>query len=329
MCINPKHFNGATIPCRMCWQCRSNMVSDWVGRCIAENKVSGRTLAFSVTYGRNPRMLSADHPHADKLVYADVQAWLNRLRKSVAPEPMRFFVTGERGSTKGRTHWHLIAFFKKRLPPNLVFKTEKFLHGWQEEVHGTWSSGKLFWEHGFTYIDEGDAAGIQYIAKYILKSKYDLFAEKSVGMSSKPPLGARYFESLAARYVTQGLAPRDFFYSFPDVYAQDGSKRQFMLQGRSRDNYLRSFVKSWVAEYGDEPWPQSEILDEFCEREAASVLPAEDLGNLITRFLQKREEFKQWPVNPVRESPDLAVRREFLNAWHNALRFQREQNKGT
>lgn len=240
MCEQPLVVNSAEVGCRKCKQCRSNYVTDWVGRCIAEGEVSVAVSSVTLTYREAG-------PHTAILTYSDVQRFLRSLRRDGFP--VRYVVAGEYGTKKGRAHWHAILFWKARAPWHEVRKN---FH--QEN-----------WPHGFSFWDESNVAALKYVCKYILKPTDDDYAQSEFYMSRFPPIGAEYFRRLARRYVEAGLAPQDASYSFPDVRQENGELVRFWLHRHSLDRFIKSFLVQWELYRGGHP-PVSELVEDWCDK---------------------------------------------------------------
>ena len=237
MCISPCRLdNNQEVACRMCWQCRKRKVSDYVGRCIAEAKMSNKTFAVTLTYDGDQGV------NAVTLIYKDVQDFLKRLRKNYK---VRYIVTGEYGSAKGRSHWHIILFFKDSWP----------------EVTSNKRVDWKYWKHGFSYFQEPDWKGFEYCLKYVLKDQTSRQSDSHLAMSKKPPLGHEFFQQLAKQHVEQALVPQTYFYKFGDVRDYKNREKGFMMQGKTRENFMETFINEWEAKYDHEPL--SEIVNDY------------------------------------------------------------------
>ena len=242
MCISPCRLdNNQEVACRMCWQCRKRKVSDYVGRCIAEAKMSNKTFAVTLTYG-DDNLKDHEKVHAVTLVYKDVQDFLKRLRKNYK---VRYIVTGEYGSAKGRSHWHIILFFQDNWP----------------EVTSNKRVDWKYWKHGFAYFQEPDWKGFEYVLKYVLKDQTSRQSDSHLAMSKKPPLGHEFFQQLAKQHVEQALVPQTYFYKFGDVRDYKNREKGFMMQGKTRENFMETFINEWEAKYDHEPL--SEIVNDY------------------------------------------------------------------
>lgn len=237
MCIAPtKLDDGTEVGCRECWQCRKRRVNDYVGRCIAESKFAKKTYAVTLTYDADQGV------NAVTLIYKDVQDFLKRLRKKYK---CRYIVTGEYGSAKGRSHWHIILFFRDNWP----------------EVTSNKRVDWKYWKHGFAYFQEPDWKGFEYCLKYVLKDQTSRQSDSHLAMSKKPPLGHEFFQQLAKQYVEQALVPQTYFYKFGDVRDYKNREKGFMMQGKTRENFMETFINEWEDKYDHEPL--SEIVNDY------------------------------------------------------------------
>lgn len=228
MCINPSPLSdGTLIGCRNCKQCFGRRVLDWQGRCIAESKTTAAANAITLTYGRSARN-EILHPRSVVLTYSDVQKYFKRLRKD--GYPCTYFVVGEFGGRKGRTHWHAVVFWHGPVPEHELDK-EMYM---QEH-----------WPHGFSHWKEVHSGSVAYACKYIQKDLNDAEAQGKLAMSKKPPIGSVYFAHRAQQYVDQGLSPQNLFYTFPEAVYRDGKPLRFMLSGRSKEMFLEEYIWRW------------------------------------------------------------------------------------
>jgi len=319
------------VACHKCWQCRENAINDWVGRNIAETKTSKAVHAVTLTYGRDMRG-EVNHERASLLTYSDVQKYLKRLRKVRRQDdgsrhgyPVRYFVTGEFGSKKGRAHWHIMLYWQQWVPPFVLDKNFMEQH----------------WDHGWSYWTDPTPNAVRYNCKYIQKGmgEEDLERQGHLGMSRKPPLGARYFQQLAERYVAEGLAPQSLEYSFPDVKRRKESGRheivRFRLKDRSASLFLQHYLGCWYATHPGKSPPASPLLRLF---EAAG----DDNGdafewvegeNGVLRPMN-RSEWREWTAERMAKQPkpDPVIAKPFGFEWYGwdgwQAAFERENGIG-
>lgn len=278
MCINWVLMpDGNVRPCHACWQCKRDRVSDWCGRCIAEGATSVETLRLTLTYGRDDHY-SVHHPRSQNLHYEDVQKYLKRLRKASVGR-VRYFLTGEYGTRNARAHWHLILFFQGGLPPGIRFE-ERYVHS--------------LWKHGWSYWEYADPEKIRYAVKYILKDAIGGF-DRVHRMSTRPEIGAEFFRLMAENHVLQGLPPVET-YRFPEDWDRHGRPREYRLSRAALFNFLKAYAEIWKARYGDENWPQSELMDAYCDERTRRFYAqgvSFDDADAMRRFLMETKQRRE------------------------------------
>lgn len=269
MCTRPVTLlTGEKVGCQECEQCKLQVANDWVGRCIAESKVSAHTLRLDLTYGSDPAYAGkhVDHRHAQVLCYSDVQDYLKRLR-IYTEGTVRFMCTGEKGSANGRAHWHLVLFFKGKLPPNIVM-FRRYIHDAtkRDENGKTVGEHRSLWPHGWSYWSEANARSIRYAAKYILKDIADT-DQREHRFSQIPPLGHDWFNMAAMRYVKAKLSPQSTMYEFPESIGPDGTPFRYKMSVATAYYFFTSFMDYWRVVYGNEDWPASELVEKYFEEQ--------------------------------------------------------------
>lgn len=287
MCKAPNTLdNGTVVACRECSLCRERAINDWVGRNIAESKTAIACHAVTLTYGRNGAN-DVDHERATLLTYSDIQKYLKLLRRH--GYPVRYHVTGEYGSKKGRAHWHIMLYWLDKVPPHELDKN--FM-----EDH---------WPHGWSYWTEPSFHAIRYNCKYIMKGMGEEERQGHMAMSKKPPLGTAYFRELAEQYVREGLAPQTPEYRFPEVRRRkkDGTEEviPFWLKDRPLEMFLEHFVTTWRATYPGVHIPSSELVEEYLDPGAwkersetnKPFVPPEQPRNPILK-LGPRDSWEWW-----------------------------------
>lgn len=105
LCRNPFiDRGGRPYPCGKCVPCVYRDKRVWTHRILLESFLHASSVFVTLTY--NDQHLPAD----GCLVPGHLQLWLKRIRKSLAPERVRFFACGEYGGTTWRPHYHLAMF---------------------------------------------------------------------------------------------------------------------------------------------------------------------------------------------------------------------------
>lgn len=215
------------IPCKRCWQCRSNHVNDYVGRSLAEAAVSEWTVALTLTYANDEGSdTRADLAHV-VLTPLHFQQFIRALRDDASRKKtgtvIRYLVAGEYGSTKGRAHFHCIIFGKGPRPD--------------------WPQGENFqlleWPHGHSFADwAADDKAVRYVCKYLQKPDY--VTTSWFSCSKKPQLGYEWFMSKAREAGSLGVMPSSFNYLPP------GGRRNYpyLMRGATRRDYFLEIVRN-------------------------------------------------------------------------------------
>ncbi|MBU1335214.1 MAG: hypothetical protein KJ944_19350 [Alphaproteobacteria bacterium] len=217
------------------------------------------------------------------LTYSDCQKLVKLLRRH--GYEVRFFITGEYGSERQRAHWNIILYSDKPLPA---------FSGWDQ--YGRWKAKAPFttrfnwvrtdangkpvyiqngqpawwWPHGFVHIDQLNVQNVKYVCKYVLKD-FDANGKQGHKGQSKGepgksgPIGWKYFEHLAEKYVEQGLAPQTPEYRFPESRTREGEPIHYWLKGRSLELFLEHYIATWLRRWPERKRPKSALVDLFEE----------------------------------------------------------------
>lgn len=192
--------------CGRCRTCRINKQEQWIFRNEMELRLNPEASFVTLTY--RPE----DCP--ESLDYSDIQSFLKRFRKSVAPKPIRFYCTGEYGSKTQRPHWHLL------------------IYGHQFPKLGHYPIEQ--WPSGFAYIGQVTSASIRYTVGYLMKD-----GSHAVTRSSrKPGIGLDGLRILGARFHEYGY---QLEYSTPALQI---GKRYIPLSETMRQALLDGFIQS-------------------------------------------------------------------------------------
>lgn len=221
MCIAPSfvwNTRGPTperipVPCRQCWQCRANRVSDYVGRALCEAAYSSATMLLTLTYA--PR----DDLAEKVLTPVHAQKFIRALRDS--HHKFRYIIVGEYGERKGRAHFHALLFFKGP-SIDMPLKTMCDIPQWP---HGH-VMGELIYSE----------KAMRYVCHYVQKS--DKVASW-FSLSKKPVLGSEFFEAKAQQAAAMGLFPAGFHYLPPG--GEPG--REYLMTGAAKRFYINRVVE--------------------------------------------------------------------------------------
>lgn len=239
MCITPSYIyveRGPTwerqpVPCKKCWSCRTNRVSDYVGRGLAEASVSDWTVALTLTYA--PRDDLADKVLTPK----HFQDFIRSIRKR--GHRVRYLACGEYGDLKARAHFHCILFGKGQRPQ---IPQKKNCH-------------VASWPHGHVFADwDQDEKALRYVCKYLLKNEAGKYW---FSLSKKPPLGAEWFQAKAERHVELGVLPRSFDYLPPG----GDRRRPYLMTRVTRRDFIAAVYDLWIKH---RPFDRAKLSEWVC-----------------------------------------------------------------
>lgn len=191
------------IPCGGCIGCRLDRAAEWQTRLLHESKEHRMNVFLTLSYSEN------NLPPYNSLRKEDFQKFMKRLRKSVYPEKVRYFMCGEYGEQTARPHYHAIIFgydFADKKPHS------KGSRGDQIYVSDTLDQ---LWGLGHCWIGSVTSESCGYVARYIMKKVRGEQAEhhyarpnqetgemipivpEYINMSLKPAIGATFYEKFA------------------------------------------------------------------------------------------------------------------------------------
>lgn len=156
-----KSFKGAVkqqIACGQCIGCRLDKAREWATRMSHEALQHEHNAFVTLTY-------SDDHLPADgSLSLRAGQLFLKRLRKEIAPTPVRFFLVGEYGDHTWRPHYHIILF-------GYAFAGDRIHWRTSPNGHPLFRSPQLerLWPYGHSEIGSLTPESAAYCARYALK----------------------------------------------------------------------------------------------------------------------------------------------------------------
>ena len=191
------------LPCGQCIGCRLERSRQWAVRCMHEASLYADNSFLTLTYddahipSRPGNCVRCTTPHSinRSLCVSDFQDFMKRLRKSLAPNPVRFYHCGEYGENLGRPHYHALLF-------NVDFKDKKFFSSRGGNPIYTSAHLSSLWPQGFAVIGNVTFESAAYVARYVMKkvngdrktSHYEGLLPEYTTMSRRPGIGARWYE---------------------------------------------------------------------------------------------------------------------------------------
>ncbi len=233
------------VPCNRCPACRTRLQNQWAFRCQQEAQVSACYFFITLTYDdKNLVYGGSEEPSLDPY---ELRNFNKRLRKRLEYDEVkyRYFSCGEYGDWFDRPHYHILAFFDKKIS----------LETLEEYVN-------LCWPHGITSTEECNLIeSSKYIAKYTIKSLDKHYKDKSIQppfarMSRKPGIGAnfvndknynRHHHTMSTKVVDSRGTP----YAMPRYYRDrifSEEERAILSDETERKLLLK---RSYYASYND------------------------------------------------------------------------------
>lgn len=177
------------LPCGRCLYCRTKRARDWATRCYHEALTSEASCFVTLTYA--PEHL----PKGGTLVKRDLQLFIKRLRKAIAPVKIRFFACGEYGAHLSRPHYHVLVFGWR--PPDLVLwcTSRKSCTLYRSALV------ERLWPLGYSTVGDVTIRSCGYVARYCLKKVYrcpdyyDGRLPEFTACSTRPAIGRRWLET--------------------------------------------------------------------------------------------------------------------------------------
>lgn len=174
------------LPCGICIGCRLEYARQWAMRCMHEEKMHEESCYLTLTY--NDEHL----PQDGNLRKTDIQKFLKRLRKKIAPVKIRYMQCGEYGDLLGRPHHHMILY-------GYSFRDARF---WKSNGKGQnlYVSELLdsIWQMGYCTIGDVTFESASYVARYVTKKQIgdNIDPDKIqpyITMSRRPGIGMTFF----------------------------------------------------------------------------------------------------------------------------------------
>lgn len=259
---NARRINGKPVvrmlKCRKCEGCRSDDSKQKAVKICLEaqyvNEITRDNCSFiTLTYNNDyiPLYGSLDYfGEYDYGANADWTHFINRLRKSIHPIRIRYFLVGEYGDLNKRPHFHAIIFgynFPDKIPHeesggNIIYRS-KLLESIWTVPRGKPDAGKSL---GYSSVGSVTYESAAYVARYNMKKnigmQYDGFEniinEESGEVIVRPKLSDRYVRYHQETGEPIAVAPERNLSSNGGGLSQDGGigKRWF-------DKYYTDFFR--------------------------------------------------------------------------------------
>ena len=155
------------LPCGRCIGCRLEYSRTWAMRIMHESQLHDHNTFITLTYSED------EIPEDLSLSKNEWQLFLKKLRKSLEPKKIRFYMCGEYGldqdllelgiSSPGRPHFHAIIFGHEFTDKTPVDKNHN------GDILYTSPSLEKIWGKGFVTIGDVTFESAAYVARYVMK----------------------------------------------------------------------------------------------------------------------------------------------------------------
>lgn len=190
LCRAPYMLGSMPCGCGGCLPCRINRRRVWAHRILLESYKHGDNCFVTLTYNDDNVPTSLDKTH--------YQLWLKRLRHSIYPKKIRYFIAGEYGELTGRPHFHGAIFGLDRWSAGGI-------NGQAGLVQDAWINPDSKLSRGFTSVGSLTFESAQYIAGYLTKKVVSVDGTREFSrMSLRPGIGKWAMEDLAREIFNGG-----------------------------------------------------------------------------------------------------------------------------
>lgn len=250
------------VPCGKCYPCLQKRRNDWIFRIQQEIKVSTSCYFVTLTYedGSLPRD-DNDNPTVSK---RDVQLFLKRLRKSISPYKIRYFLVSEYGGKTFRPHYHMILF------------------NYPHDKRDVTNDIKLAWNMGFISVSPITPQRVAYVTKYCMQNTYlpDMLKKTFMLCSRRPAIGSNYISDATKNFHKENLETtvrmNGYRHSLPKYYIEkifDRAERwkikmdrEYYSQQKAAEFYNKYFnYDIWALENGL-PTMETQIKEEYAKK---------------------------------------------------------------
>lgn len=250
----------------------------WTTRLLLESQEHGSSVFLTLTYS------DAKLPEDGSLQKRHYQLFLKRLRSSISPREIRFYLVGEYGGLGGRPHYHVVLFgYGEGLRSGLLRVEGSWLQHTSEEKEllRCWSLGNIHvasvTEASISYACKHITKGLRNDAEFVACDIVPARVAEFARMSLRPAIGLSSLERFEDAFQGSSAGALSLFMLGGDAPSVVRFERSFMPLGR----YLRGKLRDRLG------------LDEGTSRESRKSFQMElrarrnDLGAAGMRSLRR------------------------------------------
>lgn len=172
------------VPCGKCEACLQKRKNEWIFRLTKEFESSDSAYFITLTYDDDklPKKLVQIEDTIEEIQCVskrDCQLFLKRLRKSIEPFKIRYYLASEYGPKTLRPHYHMLLF---NFPHELSNKIIDYIEN--------------AWNNGFISVSNVNPARIAYVGSYCMDNSTlpSHFIRNFVLCSRRPGIGYSYID---------------------------------------------------------------------------------------------------------------------------------------
>lgn len=217
------------VACGKCMACRLNHARDWATRLMHEATQHEDNSFVTLTYS------DENIPPGRTLVPDDTRLFLMRLRTSLYPKRIRFFLCGEYGGQTQRPHYHVIlfghAFRKDRYPWQLI----------RDNLYYRSAELEQLWPLGHALISDVTTKSAGYVARYSVKKANDYTSNgQTPYLRINPETGEIW--NVYPEFIRMSRRPGIGF-NWLDKYSGDAFPSGFLINDGTKTPVPRAYTR--------------------------------------------------------------------------------------
>lgn len=193
-CADPFVKNGQAFGCGQCLPCRHVRARIWAHRIMLEANDHATSVFATLTYS------DENLPLDGSLQPSHSRNFLKRLRKTLEPQRIRYFLVGEYGDTTQRPHYHAVLF-------NYPSCRNGETTNWRLDKSCCYACNIIrdAWDLGSIHLGDLTPKSASYVSGYVTKKLTSKKQDKLHGripefnrMSNRPGIGANFMWDVAS-----------------------------------------------------------------------------------------------------------------------------------
>lgn len=276
--FNRLNSNGQklVIACGQCIGCRLDKAKDWSLRIMHEAQTTAElgspSCFITLTYNDD------NLPFDNGLQKIDFRKFIRKLRKTIDPQKVRYYMCGEYGEQYGRPHYHAI-LFGYDFPDRYVWTTADEKTNYRSDLL------ESVWQKGNSLIGDCTIQTAGYTARYIMKKangekadeiykaiskdgKIRPVQHEYTNMSTHPGIGKAWYGKYKSDCEKDFLTFEGSRYKIPKYY-----DKLLERDNSAKAKKVKAARRAAAAKHSDNNTPERLAVRETCTRARAERLP--------------------------------------------------------